>query len=321
MSDVSTAIESLVAGKVVGTFNDRGKEIDLTLRSKPGLVETRNGLAAVPIVTPAGRQVRLDGIASVRTTTGPVEIRHLEKQRAIILTVNLHRHVSLERAIEQVETEVFRPLRARIPATYTLRLGGAADKLNSTLRALKGSFVLALIIIYLLMVALFESFSYPLIIMATVPLAASGAFMGITVANWLSEGRVIFDVITMLGLVILSGIVVNNAILIVHQALNFRREGLSPDRALLESCRTRLRPIFMSAATSIFGMLPLAIGRGSGAELYRGLGAALVGGLAVSTIFTLFLVPCLLSLVQDMHGGLRRALAPASDPDQDSDAS
>ena len=253
--------------------------------------------------TPAGRGVRLDTIADVRTTTGPVEIRHLEKQRAIVLTVNLLRHISLERAIDAVETQIFKPMRSRLPATYTLKLGGSADKLNSTLRALKDSFVLALIIIYLLMVALFESFTYPMIIMATVPLAASGAFMGVTLANSLSDGRVSFDVITMLGLVILSGIVVNNAILIVHQALNFRREGMPPNRALVESCRTRLRPIFMSATTSVFGMLPLALGQGAGSELYRGLGAALVGGLAVSTVFTLFLVPCLLSLVQDLQAG------------------
>ena len=303
VSEVSTVIESLVAGKVVGTFNDGGKEIDLTLRAKPGLVETRNALAAVTFHTPAGRGVRLDTIAAVRTTTGPVEIRHLEKQRAIVLTVNLLRHISLERAINAVETQIFKPMRSRLPATYTLKLGGSADKLNSTLRALKDSFVLALIIIYLLMVALFESFTYPMIIMATVPLAASGAFMGVTLANHLSDGRVSFDVITMLGLVILSGIVVNNAILIVHQALNFRREGMPPNQALVESCRTRLRPIFMSATTSVFGMLPLALGRGAGSELYRGLGAALVGGLAVSTVFTLFLVPCLLSLVQDLQTG------------------
>jgi HAE1 family hydrophobic/amphiphilic exporter-1 len=125
----------------------------------------------------------------------------------------------------------------------------------------------------------------------------------------------------MLGLIILAGIVVNNAILIVHQSLNFRRDGLDPDEALRRSCQSRLRPISMSVITSLLGMLPLAVrvattgsfpfidigmASGSGTELYRGLGAVLLGGLLVSTLFTLFLVPALLSLVQDVQALLAR---------------
>src|SRR5690606_36050918 len=104
----------------------------------------------------------------------------------------------------------------------------------------------------------------------------------------------------MLGLIILSGIVVNNAILIVHRMLNNQEEGMSPLEALKESSRTRLRPIFMSVLTSVFGMLPLALGQGSGSELYRGLGVIVVGGMLLSTVFTLFVVPTILSLVQEV---------------------
>ena len=181
------------------------------------------------------------------------------------------------------------------------------------MRELKGSFVLALIIIYLLMVALFESYSYPLIIMTTVPPAATGAFLGIFISHKLSGGIVGFDVLCMLGLVILAGVVVNNAILIVHQALNFRREGNDPDTALMLSAKSRLRPICMSVITSVLGMLPLALGSGAGSELYRGLGAVVVGGLLFSTFFTLFLAPALMSLAQDGHHALEGFIQKAKD--------
>jgi HAE1 family hydrophobic/amphiphilic exporter-1 len=295
-----------VAGKYVGLFNEAGDQIDLTLYAQAEEVSSRRDLAAVQLVTPTGQSVRLDSVADVQTTTGPTAINHVEKERAITLTVNLTDAVPLERAIGAIEREILSPLRQVLPKSYSLRLGGTADKLNSTLRALTGSFYLAVVIVYLLMVALFRSWVYPLIIMVTIPMAMTGAFLGIAFAHGVSGGLVTFDVIAMLGLIILAGIVVNNAILIVHQTLNLRERGLLPDEALREAARSRLRPICMSVGTSVLAMLPLALGRGAGTELYRGLGAVMIGGLVVSTIFTLFLVPALFSLAQDIQAVLGR---------------
>jgi HAE1 family hydrophobic/amphiphilic exporter-1 len=156
------------------------------------------------------------------------------------------------------------------------------------------------------MAALFESFLYPLVIMFSVPLAAAGGFLGLWAVNLLPNITQQLDVLTMLGFVILVGIVVNNAILIVHQALNRMREGLDTREAIRDSVRTRIRPIAMSATTSIFGMLPLVLFTGAGSELYRGIGSVVVGGLAVSTVFTVLLVPLLFSLVIDGKAWLRR---------------
>jgi len=154
------------------------------------------------------------------------------------------------------------------------------------------------------MAALFESFFYPFVIMFSVPLAMAGGFLGLTLVN-LTIGYQPLDILTMLGFIILIGTVVNNAILIVHQALNFmRNEGMEHHQALAESVRSRVRPIFMSVLTSVFGMLPLILFPGAGSELYRGLGSVVVGGLMVSTIFTLLLVPALFSLMI----GLRQRL-------------
>ncbi len=182
----------------------------------------------------------------------------------------------------------------------------------------------ALLVTYLLMCALFESFLYPLIIIFTVPLAVVGGFAGLKIVHEVTladptKAPQQLDVLTMLGFIILIGVVVNNAILLVHQALNFMRgesddtldqsdsvlEPMHHTDAIIESVKTRTRPIFMSVLTSVGGMLPLVLVPGSGSEMYRGLGSVVVGGLLVSTIFTLLLVPLLFSLVMDMLEGMK----------------
>ena len=165
-----------------------------------------------------------------------------------------------------------------------------------------------MVISYLLMSALFENFFYPLIIMFSVPLAAAGGFVGLFLVNRLVVPQPL-DIITMLGFVILVGIVVNNAILIVHQTLNNMREHAMPPReAITESVRTRVRPIYMSSITTVFGMMPLVLFPGAGSEFYRGLGSVVVGGLLVSTVFTIFLIPALLSLALDIGAKLKRTV-------------
>jgi hypothetical protein len=185
--------------------------------------------------------------------------------------------------------------------------------------------VWALVVTYLLMCALFESFLYPLVIMFSVPLAVVGGFAGLAVVHAWSladptKAPQQFDVLTMLGFVILIGVVVNNAILLVHQALNNMRgehgaTPMIPGDAIVASVKSRIRPIFMSVLTSVGGMLPLVLIPGSGSEMYRGIGSVVVGGLIVSTVFTLLLVPILFSLVIDMRSGTgQRDAARTDDP-------
>ncbi len=185
--------------------------------------------------------------------------------------------------------------------------------------------VWALIVTYLLMAALFESFVYPFVIMFSVPLAVVGGFGGLAIVHAWSltdptRAPQQLDVLTMLGFVILVGVVVNNAILLVHQALHFMHgigesdhpDPMPPAAAIRESVRTRIRPIFMSVLTSVGGMLPLVLFPGAGSEMYRGLGSVVVGGLIVSTVFTLLLVPLLFSLTVQAMDGLRAALHPSA---------
>jgi HAE1 family hydrophobic/amphiphilic exporter-1 len=195
----------------------------------------------------------------------------------------------------------------KIGGLYRATLSGTADKLTQTAAALQWNFLLAVVITYLLMAALFESFLYPFVVMFSVPLGAVGGFIGLAILNLFTPQAM--DVLTMLGFIILVGTVVNNAILIVHQSLNHMRdEGMAPRDAIREAVSNRIRPIFMSVATSVFGMLPLVLFPGPGSELYRGLGSVVVGGLVVSTLFTLFLVPALFSLVLDWREAIAAKL-------------
>ncbi len=203
--------------------------------------------------------------------------------------------------------------------SYMITLAGTADKLGKTWEALYFNLLFAAVITYLLMAALFESWLYPMVIISSVLLGMVGGILGLDLLNvYLSMRGAVpqtLDVLTMLGFVILIGTVVNNPILIVHQSLNYmREEGLSPNEAILESVRTRVRPIFMTTTTTVLGLAPLVLFPGAGSELYRGLGSVVLGGLVVSTFFTLFLVPVLFSLTMETKASLARLLFREAKP-------
>ncbi|MBW8884941.1 MAG: efflux RND transporter permease subunit, partial [Planctomycetia bacterium] len=180
---------------------------------------------------------------------------------------------------------------------------GTADKLRSTWTSLKWNLALAVLITYLLMAATFESWIYPFVVIVTVPIGAVGGFIGLWLLNlWVLQP---LDVLTMLGFIMLVGTVVNNPILIVEQSLvHIREDGLPVAEAVIESVRTRIRPIFMTTLGGLVGLLPLVLAPGAGSELYRGIGAVLLGGLLISTIITLVFVPALLSLMIDLRSRL-----------------
>ncbi|MCY3000261.1 MAG: efflux RND transporter permease subunit [Planctomycetota bacterium] len=300
VSDVGAIVETAVAGRRYTSLIEGGRDVDVNVLVAQERISSPEDLAALRFVTPSGKVVSLDSVARIEHTTGPQSVRRLERERNVLLTVNIAQSAPLSSVVEQVERDVFPPMALELGAAYTLRTGGSADKLRTTLAALTQGFGLSVLIIYLLMVALFGSWSSPFVILTSVPLALSGGILGIAGAHLYSGGQANFDVISMLGFVILAGIVVNNAILIVHQANNFRSEGKERREALALSCKTRLRPILMTVITTVAGMIPLALGQGSGAELYQGLAAVIVGGLVVSTVFTLFLVPVVLSIGFDL---------------------
>jgi len=299
VDDVGAVVETAVAGRRYTSLIEGGRDIDVNMLVAQERIDSPEALEALRFVAPDGKLVTLASVARVERTTGPQSVRRLERERNVLLTVNIAQEAPLSSVLESVENEVFPPMAQELGAAYTLRSGGSADKLRTTLASLSQGFGLSILIIYLLMVALFSSWSAPFVILTSVPLALSGGVLGIRLAHEYSGGQANLDVIAMLGFVILAGLVVNNAILIVDQANNFSMEGNTRRKALARSARSRLRPIFMTVITTVAGMIPLAAGGGSGAELYQGLGSVIVGGLALSTLFTLVLVPVILSIGYD----------------------
>ena len=195
---------------------------------------------------------------------------------------------------------------------YQINLSGTADKLRTTWLAIRWNILLAIIITYLVIAALFESWIYPFIVMLSVPLGAVGGFAGLSLLNFLLARQGLYqplDMLTMVGFIILVGTVVNNPILIVEQALvHIREDGMNHREAIVESVRTRIRPIFMTALIGLFGLLPLVLSPGAGSELYRGLGSVTLGGLVASTMFTLIFVPALFSLALETREAVAKRL-------------
>ncbi|PQP35052.1 AcrB/AcrD/AcrF family protein [Desulfobacteraceae bacterium SEEP-SAG9] len=309
--DLGLAVDALVDGAKASTYRLYGDEIDLVVRNKAGELERTQDLKNFPIIAPGGEKVTLGSLADINLEEGPTQINHIDSQRAITIQVIPDREIPLETAMETIRAKVVEPIKAsgQLSSLYRIELGGTADDLTRTRKALQWNFILAIVISYLLMSALFENFLYPFIIMFSVPLAAAGGFVGLFLVNLFITYQPL-DILTMLGFIILVGIVVNNAILIVHQTLNNIREGNMAARdAITESVRSRIRPIYMSSITTVFAMFPLVLFPGAGSEFYRGLGSVVVGGLLVSTIFTIFLIPALLSLTLDAVDALKKLIS------------
>ena len=310
-SDLGLTVDALVDGAKASDYRLYGEEIDLIVKGKDDLLRRSQDLSGFPVIAPSGEKVTLGSLADINLEEGPTQLNHLDSQRVITIQVIPPREFPLETAMALVTEKVIDPIKAgnALGSLYSIDLGGTADDLTRTRKALGWNFILAIVISYLLMSALFENFFYPFIILFSVPLAAAGGFVGLFLLNSFIVYQPL-DIITMLGFVILVGIVVNNAILIVYQAINNVRENNMPPRdAITESVRVRIRPIYMSSITTVFGMLPLVLLPGAGSEFYRGLGSVVVGGLLVSTIFTIFLIPAILSLTFDAVTAVKKSFA------------
>ncbi|MEM6665327.1 MAG: efflux RND transporter permease subunit [Pseudomonadota bacterium] len=319
LADAGVDAQTLAA--TVDAFNDgiriaeitvEGERLDLTLKgapTAPGAIQRTQSIGTFPVVTPDGQIVPVTALSDVVVTAGPTEIRHRERIRTVTLEIRPSNALPLEEAMSVLETEVMAPLRdGGLPPGVRLSLSGTADQLTQTWSAIQINLLLALVIVFLVMAILFESFVLPFVILISVPVAAAGGVAGLAVLNLYQTQPL--DMLTMLGFVVLIGIVVNNAILVVHQTLYHQREeGMTATDAILEATRNRIRPIFMSTLTSVFGMLPLVMFPGEGSELYRGLGSVVVGGLATSALLTLLTVPPLLRLC--LGDGARKAVPDA----------
>jgi len=301
-------IRALGDGLFVGDHFDGERRLDVILRAAPWA--TPEDLLALPLATPDAGIQPLGELVNLRRTAGPDELRRIDRRRTVTLQVGPPEGMSLEETLVLLKSRVAPVVEGMLPEDGEIRYTGTADKLETALRNMAGTFVLAIAILYLLISALFRSFRDSLLVLLVIPLATVGGVIALQLTNAWNRFVVpllggmptvqALDLLTMIGFVILLGLVVNNAILLVHQTRAAERSGLARRAAVEEAVRLRLRPILMSTLTSIFGMMPLLLMPGAGTELYRGMAAVIVGGMAVSTVFTLLLLPSLLRIGENV---------------------
>ncbi|MGX3043586.1 efflux RND transporter permease subunit [Helicobacter sp. T3_23-1056] len=283
-----------------GHSANAGDYIELVLK---GSEEEQNrspeDILYAQIYAPSGHILMLGSLSEVKNELGVARIRHFEQKRNILLilnptnTANTAKSPPLEELLESIKSSIITPLSAEF-SDLDISLSGSANKLSKLKTELAFGFGLAVVITYLILSALYGSFFYPFFIILSVPLATSGGLLGLFVVDKLIAPQNL-DVLTMLGFIILVGSVVNNAILIIYQArINYNDYQMSWWDSVFDSTSTRLSPIFMSMLTSVLALLPLVVWAGAGSEVYRGLGAVLIGGLMVGGIVSIFLIPALL---------------------------
>jgi multidrug efflux pump subunit AcrB len=299
----------LTDGAYVDEFFLDDEKIDVYLYGASGGVRNLEDIGRLPVYTPQGTVLPLSSIADIVETVATDSVRRVDGRRTVTLSIIPPRNVALETGVEIVQRDLMDALRSQgeIPAGVSINISGASDQLNSTREALTGNYAVAILLIYLLLVAVFSHWGYPLVIMTTIPLGIASGLVGLWLLNvvgaelpaiGLTAIHQPFDMISMLGFLILMGVVVNNPILIVDQSLyNVRHEGMSALDAVRGAVETRLRPIAMSSITTICGLSPLVFLPGAGTELYRGLGVIVLSGVAGATIVTLTFLPALTVLV------------------------
>ena len=295
--ELASTIDAFNDGLRVAQVTVGGRRTDLILTGPKRGIRTTQGIESIPVVTPSGKIVPVRSLARVEVTSGATEIRHTERTRTVTLEISPSKDIALEAAMDILRQQVIPALEKQgLPEGVKINLSGEADQLTRTWNAMVWQLFMAVVIVYLVMAILFESFLYPFIIIFSVPLATAGGVLGLALLN--EYVRQPLDMLTLLGFVILIGTVVNNAILLVDQTLHLARDqGMDPRDAIVEATRNRMRPIFMSTTTSVIGMAPLVIFPGAGSELYRGLGSVVLGGLALSAVLTLLIIPSLMALV------------------------
>lgn len=300
---LGTVVRSLGDGAWLGEYFDGQARLPVILRTNLG--ETPEEIAQAPLITPSGEVVPLGELVTLETTLVSEQIRRVDHHRTVTLTIDPPPTLSLEDMLAKINSDIVPQLRANMPSDANIRLAGSADRLDTIIATMSGNFLLALLVLFMLMAAMFHSLRDSLVVVLTVPLALAGGVLGIRLL-----GAVAFqplDLLTMIGFIMMIGIIVNHAILLVDLTREAMNNGHSVEEALRMSLNQRLRAMVASTLTGALGALPMVVNPGPASTIYRGLAAVNVTGVIVSMVFSIVLLPSLMRLVYE-----RRAPAPAT---------
>lgn len=283
---VSNLISAKIGGELASKYSIDDRKIDILVRTKEQQRDSQEDIARIIVNPGATRPVTLDAVADIETSVGPSEITRVGQERVAIISANLA-YGDLGEAVAEIQ-KILPEL--NLPLSMTARVTGQNEEMEVSFQSLKFALLLAIFMVYLVMASQFESLLHPFLILFTVPLACAGSIYGL----FLSGTSV--SVVVFIGLIMLAGIVVNNAIVLVDRINQNRETGLEKTQAIIEAAQSRLRPIFMTTLTTTLGLLPMMLGFGDGAELRKPMAVTVIFGLLFSTALTLFLIPILYSL-------------------------
>ncbi|MGI3131574.1 efflux RND transporter permease subunit [Halopseudomonas pachastrellae] len=306
---IGFSVAALTDGSYVGEYFQDDDKVDIYFYNAMAMQPDLQTLRGLTLYTPSGQVLPLSSLARIEEEVDTSMVRRVDGRRTLTLNIIPPRSVPLEAGVEQVRTELVEYLRAQgqVPLGVNLSISGAADQLDATRDSLSSNYLAALLIVFLLLVAIFRHWGYPLLIMISIPLGMAGGLAGLALLNlaggvFAALGMGGFsqplDMITMLGFLILMGTVVNNPILIVDRSIdNLDHQGMTPIEAVREAVEARLRPIAISTLTTLCGIAPLVFLPGAGTELYRGVGVIVMAGILGATLVTLTLLPVMLYTV------------------------
>jgi len=286
---IADAVRTYFYGNNPTDFRDAGEDYDIFVRLTDKDKNRLETLPEVPIFTPDGRMILLKNIAHIKEGTGLTEIERKNRQRIIKVEADTYK-----RSLGEVTRDIKKKLeKLNLPSGVTIQFGGYIKEQREAFKDLKWLLLLGIILTYMVMASLYEGFLDPFVIMFSVPFAFTGVIWAFLITG------IILNIISFMGIVMLTGIVVNNAIVLLDYTHLLQKRGLSLYEAIIEAGRSRLRPVLMTTLTTIFGMLPMALDKGVGSEIWNALGITVIGGLSLSTLITLILIPTLYSILEE----------------------
>ena len=287
---IGAAVRNAVQGVVATTLRQAGEEIDIRVQYRPEDRQDIEDIKRITIFSPLGRPILLGQVAEVSKKKGPVKIDREDQSRVVLVTANL-----AGRDVGSVVRDIKKGLADySLPPGYFIEYGGSYKKMKESFRILTGDLILAILLVYMVMASQFESLVYPFIVMFEIPLA----FIGVGWALFIT--RQTLSLPSFMGIIMLAGIVVNNAIVLIDYVNQLRKKGMDVVNALIEGGMTRLRPILITSFTTIFGMLPMALSQQEGSEMMRPMAISIIGGLLVSMILTLVVIPAIYLSIENL---------------------
>lgn len=285
---VATYLRNRINGNVASKFREDGEEYDIRVRYAPEFRQSISAIENIVVFNSQGQPIRIRELGTVEESMTPPSITRKDRERYVSVTAPLPKGMAASDLNDGIVERINNNLEK--PSDITWKIGGTYDDQKDTFKDLTTLMIMIVLLIFIVMAAQFESLTYPFVIMFAIPFAFAGVLMGLTITV------TPLSIMAMIGMIMTSGIVVNNGIVLLDYANLNRERGMGITRAVVDSGHSRLRPVLMTTLTTVFGMLPLALGRGEGSELWRGMGMAIVWGLSISTLVTLIFVPVLYAL-------------------------